>query len=353
MKKHLALLYGGKSVEHEISIRSAKNVANVIDTDKYELLLVGITKNGQWFLCENLDQPIAQGKEIGITLSNKTIHLTGYFGSLKVDIAFPLLHGTDGEDGSVQGFFKMLDIPVVGSDVTGSAIAMDKILSKQLWQSAGIPVAPFRAFRRDQLHLINFDELAQQLGLPFMLKAGNLGSSVGVNKVKDRESFDLALKDCIAYSHEILAESFIKGRELECALLGNTSVKSTVPGEIILRKDYEFYTYEAKYEDEDAITIDLPAKVTSVTSDKIRKVCEEAYKVTRCRDYARVDLFLTESGEIIVNEINTIPGFTNVSMFPMLWRQMGLEYPQLIQSIIDLAVERWEEDRRLNTSFRN
>jgi D-alanine-D-alanine ligase len=353
MKKNLALLFGGKSVEHEISIRSAKIVASQIDQNKYDIIYIGITKTGKWFYCDEVNDQIDAGHEISLALSQSTPTISGEFGDITIDIAFPLLHGTDGEDGSVQGFFKMLDIPLVGSDVTGSAIAMDKILSKQLWEAAGIPVAPFISYNSHEIEKVTYKEVSDSLGTSFMLKAGNLGSSVGVFKVTDDESFQYALSECQKYSADILVESFIEGRELECAILGNKIVKSTWPGEIILDKSYEFYTYEAKYEDEKAITIDLPAKVSDEISNKIRTICENAYRISRCKDYARVDLFLTESNEIIINEINTIPGFTDVSMFPMLWEKMDLSYPDLIQTIIDLAIERWQETQKLNTSFKN
>ena len=353
MKKNLIVLYGGKSVEHEISIRSAKNVVENINKQRFDLTLIGITKKGDWFLTSNITSNIIEGIPLNITLCQSNPIIQGQHITIKPDIIFPVLHGTDGEDGSVQGFFKVLGIPVVGSNVLGSAVSMDKIVSKMLWHQAGIPVAPFQSFKRSELIATSYQSLASRFGDTFMLKAGNLGSSVGVTKVKDESSYEAAVNDSLKYSNEVLVEGFITGRELECAILGNEQLESTLPGEIILKKDYDFYSYTAKYEDRDAISINIPAAVPDEINQKIRTACERAFRIAHCCDYGRVDLFLTEDNQVIINEINTIPGFTDVSMFPMLWKNMGLDYPELIDKIIALCLDRWEKENELSTSFKD
>lgn len=348
----LALIYGGRSVEHEISVRSARNIFENIDKRRHQLHLIGISKKGDWFLTESVTSLIEEGDPITLKMSQDKAAFISNEKEILVDLVFPVVHGTDGEDGGIQGLFKVLNIPVVGSDVLGSAVAMDKVVCKQLWEQAGIPVAKFISIDRETLLKTSYNELATELGSPFMLKAGNLGSSVGVNKVSNAEDFEIARTESLNFSHHILAESFVVGRELECAVLGNHELKSTVPGEVILKKDYAFYTYEAKYEDEDAIEISIPAKTDDRTTEKIQSLCIKAFEVAHCKDYGRVDLFLTKDDEIIINEINTIPGFTDVSMFPMLWKNMGLDFSSLIETIIDLCLERQQKSHQLLRSFR-
>ncbi|MDH5610234.1 MAG: D-alanine--D-alanine ligase, partial [Cyclobacteriaceae bacterium] len=347
------LLFGGKSVEHEISIRSAKNVFAAMDKDHFEVVPIGISKAGDWYLCTEVSTEIEKGKALSVRLSAASPLFETDGQSFSLDLIFPVLHGTDGEDGSVQGLFAVLDFPVVGSGVSGSAVSMDKVLSKRILKNAGVPVADYIAFSVHEKAEYTYERLVEKLGSPFMVKAGNLGSSVGISKVKTSDDYEKALADSFTYSQQVLCEAYISGRELECGVIGNEHPQTTLPGEIVLKKHYEFYTYEAKYQDEEAIEIVVPANVSEEESAKIRKSCTDAYQALGCNDYARVDLFLTENGSVIINEINTIPGFTNVSMFPMLWQHMGISYPQLISRLIESCLERTEKEKSLKTHYPN
>lgn len=352
-KHRVAILYGGRSVEHEISLRSAENVNAHIDRERFDVILIGIDKKGCWYLNESVNNNISGGSEIAIMLDAGKPEIievnTGK--KIAVDVVFPVLHGTDGEDGSIQGLFQALDLPVVGSGVLGSAISMDKLISKKVLSEGGIPVARYIEYRKSQKDDIQFEDIERQLGLPFMIKSAALGSSVGISRVNREDEFESALNDSFRYGDKIIVEQFITGRELECAVMGNEHPKASYPGEIVLVKDYEFYTYAAKYLDEEAIKIVLPAELDEKTTERIRQISVEAYQALRCEDFARVDLFLTEKGEVIVNEINTIPGFTNASMFPMMWQHMGLSYPELITELIDLSLKRYEAAQKHETDY--
>ncbi len=354
IKRKVAILFGGRSVEHEISIRSAANVANHIDRNLYDLLLLGIDKNGTWYLKENVDDDISQGHPVSISLNTQLPSIIDLQTGVKteIDVAFPVLHGTDGEDGSVQGLFKTLDIPVVGSGVLGSSLSMDKIISKKVMKECGIPVARYLEFRKSEKHTILFSAVVKDLGLPFMIKSASLGSSVGVSMVKSESDFEKALDESFKYDDQVIIEQYIKGRELECAVIGNGSgIRASFPGEIIMMKPYDFYTYTAKYLDEDAIAIKLPAEIDEGTTQKVRRISMDAYKACRCEDFARVDLFLKEDGEVLVNEINTIPGFTSASMFPMMWQQMGMTYTELITELITMCLNRHKDAKSNETHY--
>lgn len=349
----IAILYGGKSVEHEISIRSATNVVANIDSKKYDIRLLGIDKAGSWYLNDSINDDVDSGQPVSIKLDASSPNLieTKSGMEIQIDVVFPVLHGTDGEDGSIQGLFKSMNLPVVGSGVLGSAISMDKIISKKILKEGGIPVAPYTEFSKSQKDDISFDKITIEVGLPFMIKSAALGSSVGISMVKTENDLMYALNDSFQYGDKIIVEKFIKGRELECAIIGNQDPKASMPGEIVMIKDYDFYTYEAKYLDEAAIRIILPAEVDRAITEEIRRISIEAYKALRCEDYARVDLFLTEEGEIVINEINTIPGFTNASMFPMMWKQMGMTFKELITELIQLCLQRHTDTKDLKTSY--
>jgi len=349
----IAILYGGKSVEHEISIRSATNVVANIDSKKYDIRLLGIDKAGSWYLNDSINDDVDSGQPVSIKLDASSPNLieTKSGMEIQIDVVFPVLHGTDGEDGSIQGLFKSMNLPVVGSGVLGSAISMDKIISKKILKEGGIPVAPYTEFSKSQKDDISFDKITKEVGLPFMIKSAALGSSVGISMVKTENDLIYALNDSFQYGDKIIVEKFIKGRELECAIIGNQDPKASMPGEIVMIKDYDFYTYEAKYLDEAAIRIILPAEVDRAITEEIRRISIEAYKALRCEDYARVDLFLTEEGEIVINEINTIPGFTNASMFPMMWKQMGMTFKELVTELIQLCLQRHTDTKDLKTSY--
>ncbi len=352
-KIRVGLLYGGKSVEHEISLRSARNVYEQIDRSKYEPVLIGITKDGKWHLLDSMDQPISSGRSISLSLghSDHTFTSTAGPGSGKLDVVFPVLHGTDGEDGSIQGLLQATDIACAGSGVLGSSVAMDKHLSKLLLQKEGIPTCRFVAVSQDNQDQISFEQIVSEVGLPFMIKPISLGSSVGVTKINEAQQFTTAQADTLQYDLGFLAEEFVSGRELECAILGNQEAKSSDPGEIIISPKYDFYSYDAKYQDPDAVEIKVPAILETEITERIKDLCLKSYRALRCEDFARVDLFLTAENAIYINEINTIPGFTNSSMFPSLWAQHQIDYSSLITRIITLALERNEAKKKLNRNY--
>jgi D-alanine-D-alanine ligase len=352
-KLKVALLFGGRSVEHEISIRSASNVAANINRSMYDVVLLGIDKRGSWFLKDTVDDEISDGLPVAILLdaTNPVLIDLNNNRQIRFDVAFPVLHGTDGEDGSIQGLFKAMDIPVVGSGVLGSAVAMDKIIAKKIMKECGIPVAEYIEFNKTQKESISFAQIKKTIGLPFMIKSASLGSSVGVSMVKSETDFAAALDESFKYDDQVIIEQYIKGRELECAVIGNGEVRASYPGEIVMMKDYDFYTYTAKYLDKDAVVVKLPAEIDASTTEKIREISMNAYKALRCEDFARVDIFLTPDGQVLVNEINTIPGFTSVSMFPMMWQHMGMTYPELITELISMCLKRHNEAKGSETHY--
>jgi D-alanine-D-alanine ligase len=352
-KKKVVILYGGRSVEHGVSVNSARNIFEYIDKQRFEPLTIGITKSGQWYLTSGVTKDIEQGKAMGLILDAQSpgFILLSSGDRLKADIVFPVLHGTDGEDGSIQGMIKAIDVPMVGTSVLGSSISMNKIVAKRLLRTAGLPVTNFLTFHYTEQASISFTEVKNVLGLPFMVKSASLGSSVGVSKVKDEESFKKAIDEAFRYDDSLLIEEFITGREIECAILGNNPPQASYPGEIVISKKYEFYTFDAKYVDPEAVRIDVPANLEKQTAEKIREISVKAYQALHCEDFSRVDLFLTENGSIYINEINTIPGFTNSSMYPMMWKERGINFTDLISRLLDLAEERYDRGRRVQREF--
>lgn len=354
-KKIVAILYGGRSVEHGVSINSARNIFEYIDKEKFEPIAIGINTKGKWFLTKGVDKNIDHGQPLGLILDPEKpgFILMASGDRLKIDIIFPVLHGTDGEDGSIQGLIKAIDLPMVGTSVLGSAISMNKIIAKRLLQEAGIPVTKFLAFHFDDQKKIKFEAIKKSLGLPFMVKSASLGSSVGVTKVSRKSDFKNALEESFRYDQEILIEQFIEGREIECAILGNQPAEASNPGEIVISKKYEFYTFDAKYVDAEAVEIKVPAKLDKKSIKLIREVSLKAYRALHCEDFSRVDLFLTKRGKIYVNEINTIPGFTNSSMYPMMWKERGMSFPGLITRLLTLAADRYAANKRVEHDFQS
>jgi D-alanine-D-alanine ligase len=359
-KIRVGILFGGRSAEH-VSLQSAKNIVDAIDTNKYEVVLIGIDKKGQWHLNEHSRflLPTTQSELPGLSESGEhlalvpgkqdeqLVALSGQQRLGSLDVIFPVLHGPFGEDGTVQGLLKLANIAFVGAGVLGSAVGMDKDVMKRLLRDAGIPVARFVVANRYSREEITFDYARGQLGLPLFIKPANLGSSVGIHKVKYRQGFESALRHAFIYDNKILLEECIDGRELECSVLGNDRPIASVPGEILPR--HEFYSYEAKYLDEKGAVLEIPAKLPSDISEHIRQLAIKTFSVLCCEGMARVDFFLRSDSEIIVNEINTIPGFTRMSMYPKLWEATGISYSELIDKLIELAIERFEREKRLKT----
>ncbi len=362
-KIRVGVLCGGKSAEHEVSLQSAKNIVEAIDRGKYDVLLIGIDKRGQWHITETSDFLLHADDPRGIELkgaddtvtlipgrrAEQLVRLSGSPPVGPVDVVFPVLHGPFGEDGTVQGLFKLVDVPFVGSSVLGSAAAMDKDITKRLLRDAGVPIAKFLVFDSPSAENIDFIDVERYLGLPFFVKPANLGSSVGVNKVDGRERFSHAIAEAFEYDNKILIEEFKRGREIECSVLGNDEPIASVPGEVIPR--HEFYSYEAKYIDESGAILEIPAKLGERTINQVQELAVKTFKVLCCEGMARVDFFVNDK-EIIVNELNTIPGFTKISMYPKLWEASGISYTELIDRLIDLALERFEKEKKLRTSIR-
>lgn len=361
MKKKIkvGILFGGKSAEHEVSLRSAKNVAEAIPKDKYEAVLIGIDKSGRWHLNESANflltkpgQPMpklaAGGKAVAlIPESMGALEAVGSAGTMgKIDVVFPILHGPYGEDGTVQGLLKLAGVPFVGSSVLGSAVGMDKDVMKRLLRDAGIPIGKFIVVRKGEK--LSFLVAEKALGKIMFVKPANMGSSVGVSKVKSEAEFDRAVAEAFKYDNKIIVEEMIVGREIECAVLGNENPEASVPGEIIATDG--FYSYDAKYIDENGAVTLIPNDLSKKTVKVIQDIAIKTFKVLECEGLGRVDMFLKKNGDILVNEINTIPGFTSISMYPKLWEASGVPYSELIDRLITLAIERFERESKLRTS---
>ncbi len=323
MKKiRVGIVFGGKSAEHEVSVQSAQSVYRAIDKTKFAVSMLRIDKQGNW--------------------ESNPFNL-----SKKFDIIFPVMHGTYGEDGSIQGMLKMLDLPYVGPDILGSAISMDKDVTKRLLHQADINVAKFEVFRVGDK--VTFLKLKKKFGLPMFIKPANLGSSVGVSKVTNEKEFKNAVKSAFKYDVKILVEQAVVGREIEVSVLGNENPIASVPGEVITQNG--FYSYEAKYIDENGALLEVPAKLSPSVVKKIQNMALKTYKTLCLEGMARVDMFLTTSGRVVINEVNTIPGFTNISMYPKLWEVSGISYTKLLGTLIHLALLRHNRQQQLKTSL--
>lgn len=352
-KKKVAILFGGRSVEHGVSINSAKNIFEFIDRERFEPIPIGISTAGKWYLTQSVSKDIESGEPITLSLdATKPVWKTAN-STIEIDVAFPVLHGTDGEDGSVQGLFKAMSVPTIGTGVLGSAVSMNKLTSKRLLEKAGIPVAPFLTYSYAEKSSLSFEAISKQVGLPFMVKATSLGSSVGISKVKTKEDFLPAVEEAFRYDNQILIEKYIKGREIECAILGNDPPEASLPGEIVISDRYEFYTFDAKYVDGSAVSIEVPAKLEPKIQDEIMELSIKAYLACHCEDFSRIDVFLAEDGKVYINEINTIPGFTNSSMYPMMWKERGVSFTELISKLVDLCLQRDEKSKRIQTDFKS
>lgn len=361
-KIRVGVLFGGKSAEHEVSLLSAQSVIKAMDKNKYEVILIGINKSGEWFLHDDIHQCLlnaddAKRIQLKPTEENVTVvakasgsplvSLSGRVLDRHLDVIFPILHGPFGEDGTVQGLLKLANIPFVGASVLASAIAMDKDVMKRLFRDAGLPTAKFLVFHKHQSQDIQFEQVKQALGLPFFVKPANLGSSVGVSKVKTEAQFREKIDFAFQYDRKILIEEFIEGRELECSVLGNEDPIASKPGELM--PQHEFYSYEAKYLDANGALFEIPARVTETECLTIQTLAKKAYQTLCCEGMARVDMFLKPDGQVILNELNTIPGFTQISMYPKMWMASGLSYTDLIDNLISLALDRFEKEKSLET----
>lgn len=320
MKKKLKIgvLFGGKSAEHEVSVVSSKNIISGLNKKKYKIIPIKVNKKGHFSLS---------------AVKN-------------VDVVFPILHGPFGEDGSMQGFLKILEKPFVGPSVLGSAVSMDKDIMKRLMRDAGIPICKFITINNS--NDTTYRSASGKLGNVMFIKPANLGSSVGIHKVKNEKEFNDGIKDAFRYDTKVIIEENVIGREIECAVLGNEKPEASMPGEIISNAD--FYSYDSKYIDNKSMC-QIPAKLNETTINQIKKCAVDVFKTLSCEGMARVDFFVKENGEILVNEINTLPGFTPISMYPKMWEASGLLLSKLLDKLIELAITRYNREKKLKTTI--
>ncbi|HJZ05513.1 D-alanine--D-alanine ligase A [Candidatus Amesbacteria bacterium RIFCSPHIGHO2_01_FULL_48_32] len=338
-KIRVGVVFGGRSGEHEVSVRSAASIYRALDKNKYEVSLLGVDKNGRW---HRMDQKwLPSGSEMkSLPSGDKSLVPQDE----KLDVVFPIIHGTYGEDGSLQGLLELMDVAYVGAGVLGSAVGMDKDVQKRLLMQSGIPVAKFE--------VVKDIELIKRLMLkyPVFVKPVNMGSSVGVSKAASQKSLVVSLKQAFKYDTKAIIEEEVKGRELEVSVLGNDDPIASIPGEVIAKR-HEFYDYEAKYIDENGAELKIPARLTKEQVSEIQKLAIRAFKVLECGGMARVDMFMRPDGQLVINEINTLPGFTSISMYPKLWEASGLSYSKLLDRLIELAIEKKKQKDRLKRSY--
>lgn len=356
-KKKVAILFGGRSAEHQISLLSAQNIYNGLDKDKYEPILIGIDQDGQWYYYGNTFQLEHPADPKAIRLINKTtpviisqvsndhrlIHATELREIDRIDVLFPIVHGTYGEDGSIQGFSRLANLPCVGPSQLASAMGMDKDIMKRLLRDMDIGIADFFTLRSYDKNAYTYKEISSELGPELFVKPANMGSSVGISKISNEKEYEEAISLAFQYDDKVIVEELIKGREIECAVLGNENPIVSIPGEVIPKNG--FYSYENKYIDEKGAGLEIPASLTESQQHLIMDTARQVYQILECEGLTRVDVFLTPDDEVIINEINTLPGFTKISMYPSLLAQSGISAEELISRLVELAIERHE---RLN-----
>lgn len=345
--KKLGVIFGGVSTEHDVSIVSGTSVIKNLDKNKYEVYPIYINEQGEWFKYEYTEKEYKVGDKI--EAKEKIENICEYL--KKLDVVFPVLHGLGGEDGSLQGMLELLKIPYVGSKVLGSCICMDKVYAKIIFEKANIPQAEYVYIRKNKENYIyiekdfseenyNIFEITQKiiekLEFPMFIKPSNSGSSVGINKANNISELKEYIEYASKFDNKILIEENIEGREIECAVLGNEEVEASILGEIVAAD--KFYSFDAKYNNEESKTI-IPAELPEKLTQKVRKTAKKAYKAADCKGLSRVDFFVDDKNEkIYINEINTLPGFTQISMYPKLWEKTGLSYSKLLDKLIELAL---------------
>ncbi len=366
-KVRVGLIFGGKSGEHEVSLASARSVLHALDKNKYETVLIGITKDGRWLMGGNPLKQLTQAAQVPwlrlengsgpaetngnakeMVVRDAAAISTENVLTSSVDVVFPLIHGPFGEDGTIQGLFELAGIPYVGSGVAASAVGMDKALMKALFQSAGLPIGDYIFVLRHEWENLPEETIRRiegTIGYPCFIKPANLGSSVGITKAHNWDELTQALTTASQYDRKLLVERAIVGREVECSVLGNDEPIASTVGEII--PSHEFYDYDAKYSDESGTQLIIPADISAEQRQAVQETAIRAFKALDCCGMARVDFFIqAKDGRVILSELNTIPGFTNLSMYPKLWEASGLPYPELIDRLIELALERHADKKR-------
>ncbi|AAU22144.1 D-alanine--D-alanine ligase [Bacillus licheniformis] len=361
MKTRLGLVYGGKSAEHNVSLQTALAVTKALDTEKFDIHPIYITEKGEWVRGPQLTEPVSnvkmlQFEQTGQTFSPAVLNRDMFPGEAdakedSIDVVFPLLHGPNGEDGTIQGMLELLNVPYVGNGVLASSAGMDKVVMKHLFAQAGLDQAKYVSFLKKTWSQSKEECYAQvegELGYPCFVKPANLGSSVGISKCRSREELDQAFELAFQYDRKIVVEEGVIGREIELGVLGNDEPVCSVAGEIAPKKD--FYDYKAKYEDGDTDLI-IPASLTEDEYETMRSMAVKAFQAIDGSGLVRADFFLTNEGRVLINEVNTMPGFTPFSMFPLLWKQSGVEYAELIEKLVALAIERHEEKQQIKHTF--
>ncbi|MBF0713979.1 D-alanine--D-alanine ligase [Gemella sp. GH3] len=349
-KETLAIIYGGKSSEHEVSLLTAKSIINEINQEKYNIFPIFIDNEGNWARGEKITKKIEDVKELIFNNFTKDIVSLLYVDNKKIDIVFPVLHGPNGEDGTIQGFFETIDIAYIGNNVISSATGMDKAVTKKIFSSIGLPQLPYVDFiANDWKHTKEdiLQNIEQKLNYPMFVKPANLGSSVGISRCENKDKLILGIEEALKFDRRIVVEEGVVGaKEIEVSTLGYNSISSTDPGEICNISTSDFYDYDTKYTDGQS-KMEIPANIDKNLYPIFREMAERAFKALDCSGLARVDFFLTKDGKIYINEINTMPGFTKFSMFPSLWNNMGISYSQIIETLIKLAKERYNERKLL------
>jgi len=362
-KLKVGVLFGGRSAEHEVSLVSAASIINALDKNKYDVLPIGITKEGRWVSAINAVQLLKERAPLDnlpehVLLPDprkqSLVNISTAFpqAAQHLDVIFPVIHGTYGEDGTIQGLFELADIPYVGAGVLGSAVGMDKVVAKQLLERANIPVAPgiwflYSNYKKHSKQYIS--DIEKKLRYPCFVKPPNQGSSVGITKAHNRKELHAGIELAGQYDRKVLVEkAIVQPREIEVSVLGNNDPIVSIPGEII--PSNEFYDYDAKYVDGKSTAV-IPAKLSKHIVKKIQQYAVSAYGVLDCAGMARIDFLVQKNGKIFFNEINTIPGFTSISMYPKLWEASGISYSALLDRLIQLAIERHEQKRQLRTGY--
>jgi len=353
----VGVIYGGRSGEHEVSVVSAASILKHLDRSRFEPVPIHIEKDGKWTLAEKLPTALSAAEvvAVGAAGSLQTIEPTAAIG-VGVDVIFPVLHGPYGEDGTVQGLLELANVPYVGAGVLGSAVGMDKAVMKTLFAAHGLPMVPYHTVVRrewDREPQVITARVASDLRYPVFVKPANLGSSVGISKVTLAAELAEAMRLAFQYDRKVVIEAGVPhAREIECAVLGNDEPEASVPGEIIVTHPDGFYSYDAKYIDSAGASWKIPAEIPQATIELVRRLSLEAFRALELAGMARVDFLLDgQTGALYLNEVNTIPGFTAISMYPKMWEASGLGYPDLISRLIDLAIERHAEKQRLRTSI--
>ncbi len=360
-KKNIAVLFGGRSGEHEVSLLSAASVIAAMDRNKYNIIPVGIDKEGNWWTGDSLLEAFRAGEKEGFRTALLPESQGGGLllfkggnvdGRIKLDAAFPILHGPYGEDGTVQGLLELAGIPYVGAGVLGSAVGMDKAVMKLILAAKGLPIGNYLYFNRKEFldsQASWLEAIVEKIGFPCFIKPANLGSSVGISLARDRQELLLSIREALRYDLKVVVEERLKGKEIECGVLGNYAPKASIPGEIIPSND--FYDYQAKYVDNKSKII-IPAPLSAELAEKVRSLAVKTFQALDCFGLGRVDFFVdTETEKVYINEINTLPGFTSISMYPKLWEASGLKYTNLIDELINLAFARHAARQVLLTSY--